>query len=83
MAQRRKPVQARPFAMILTKPDGKRLPVRRYETETGARIGAARLLGEYYDGRRGHSQPVARITGPDVSFTLTKHESTSVVEGTK
>lgn len=80
MARRKRPAQARPFVMVLTKPNGQRLPARRYETELGARIGAARLLGEFFDGRRGVAAPVARISGPGVSVTLIKDEALHVSE---
>ncbi len=71
----------RPYELRVTKVGMKRIYLRRYETERGARIGAAGLLSALYDGRAGYPQPVAHITGPaGVDIRLTKTRALMVDE---
>ena len=59
------------FRLEISDPDGRRRPVRSYETEGAAREKAARWLNALFDGRPGFPQPVATITGPGFCAYLT------------
>lgn len=80
MKRQRRTGIARPYELLMTKAGAKLGPTRRYETERGARIGAAGLLSHFYDGRAGYPQPIAHIIGPDVNIRLTKVRALEVTE---